>query len=358
MKQCSKQGIILVIAICLFFSWKTLFAGTVTPQEKYQFTEKFKVGVDEAIETKDQPYQFSYISSIDCDKNGNIYVLDSQESHVRKFTPHGEFIVQFFQRGQGPSDLVNPCNICINQYSDHMFILQDYGLSMKEFMLNGGYVKYNVLPKQFFGDFYFMNKDEFLFVNTVPKKEKFNNFMRLNVSQKKIVQEFAPTEMSYVFNQIQRFAITSNSILWTARGNEMKLFAYDLKTGKKVQEIQIPGNFKKNTTSEAAGMGDSQVTYVIYYNVAQPFIINDQLLILIVIQDFQKKNGRIDRFPIKTERIIYQVNGSNFQKLGVVNDSEDAYLGTVHKNRLILFSNEPYGHFRVFEFNKIGSNGK
>ena len=356
MKQYSKQGTIIVIVICLFFPWYNLFAGTDTPQEKYQFTEKFKVGVEEASETKDQPYQFSLINSIECDKNGNFYVLDSKDKCVKKFAPNGTFMELLIQSGKGPKEASTPSNLSINQYTDHIFVLQDHGLTMKEFDMKGNGIKYFVLPKQFYGNFYFVNKDEFVYTNMTPYKDEFNNFIKLNVPQKKIVQEFALIEMNSDLNYKQRFAISGNSTLWTSRGHEMKLLAFDLKSGKQIQEIPIPGTFKKNIVVESVTANGMQMITPILYNLAQPFIINDQLFALVIIQEFQTKDGKIDSFPITFERIIYQVNGSNFQKMGVLKDSENIFLGTVHKNRLILFSNEPYGHFRVFEFNKIGSS--
>jgi hypothetical protein len=352
MKPCPKQGILIVISICLCFLWDIHLSGDHTPIEKYQFTELFCVGVEEAAGLKDQPYQFTTIINIDCDKKGDIYVLDYRDKCVKKFSQDGKFIEQFFQQGQGPKEIANPFSMSINKYTDHIFILQDYGLSIKEFDLRGEYVKRYVLSKQFFGDFHFVSKDEFIYRNAVPYKDKFNNFMRLNVSQNKIVQEFAYMEMDSHLNYMQRFTIDSNSILWASRGDEMKLFGYDINTGKKVHEIQIPGSFKKNILLQSAGDGDSQITNPILYNFAQPFVINDQLFAMVIIQQYEKKNGEIDKFPITSERIIYQVNGSHFEKLGIVNNGEDIYVGTVYKNRLILFSNEPYGHFRVFEFKK------
>jgi len=88
------------------------------------------------------------------------------------------------------------------------------------------------------------------------------------------------------------------------------------------------------------------------YNVAQPFVIDNQLFTLVVLQDYREKNGKIDRFPIYWKRIIYQVNGSRFIKLGELEKSEDMYIGTVSKNRLILYSNEPFGCVSVVDFKK------
>jgi hypothetical protein len=323
-----------------------------TSAKKYSYTELFTFGVNEPEEKKEEPYQFYQIASIDCDKEGNIYVLDYNAHCVKKFDRNGKFIRRFFRKGKGPQEISNASDIAINSSTDHIFILQDYGFTMKEFDLEGNYIKYHVLPQQFFCKFHFLDKDKFVCMNSVTRKDKFNNFHLVNILQKKIIKEFAPVAMNHVLNFRQYFSVTGEHVLWTSMGNEMTLLAFDLNTGKKIQENRIPGKYKENKLLETAGSGDMKLVFPILYNVAQPFLIGDQLLTLVVLQEYREKNGKIDRFPVNWKRIIYQVNGSRFLKLGELEDGEDMYIGTVWKNRLILYSNEPYGCVKVLEFKK------
>jgi len=346
-----KSHIWLIVFCSLFFIQIPGLYPYGNSEEKYSYSEVFTIGIDQPEEKKDEPYQFYKIISIDGDKNENIYVLDYSEICAKKFNRDGMFLKRFFSKGKGPNEISNAFSIAINRYSNHIFILQDYGFTLKEFDMEGNYVNYHVNPKQFFGKFYFIDKDKFVCMNLVPEKDNYNNFYIIDIVQKKIIKEFSPIEMRHELNHKQYFDVTRDSILWTSRGNEMKLLAFDLKTGQKVQEIQIPGKYKENKLLET-GSGNMKLVIPILYNVAQPFVIDNQLFTLVVLQDYKEKNGKIDRFPIYWKRIIYQVNGSRFIKLGELEKSEDIYIGTVLKNRLILYSNEPFGYVNVLDFKK------
>jgi hypothetical protein len=186
--------------------------------KKYRFSELFSVGIEEAKNEKEELYQFFIIANIDCDDTGNIYVLDYQARHVKKYDRDGIFIKKYFQQGKGPNEVANPFSISINTYTDHIFILQDFGYSLKEFDLEGNYIKYYLVPKQFFGSFYFLNKEEFVFMNSVPKVEPFSNFLIGNITQRKIVKEFAYTKINHVLNFRQKFAVSKDGHLWTCTG--------------------------------------------------------------------------------------------------------------------------------------------
>ncbi len=344
----------------LLFSAVILFnlPGLLFPREntapKYRFTELFTIGTKESDseEKTDDPYLFYMITSIDCDKDQNIYVLDYQAINVKKFDHCGKYITTYFSAGKGPQELANPYEVSINQYTGHMFILQDFGLTMKEFDQEVKELRYFKLPQQFFGYFFFLNAEEFVYLNAVPYSKQFHNFKIANVVQKKILKEFAPVEMDSDINYKQIFSVSENLVLWTSRGNDMTLLAFDLKTGNQIEEIRIPGNFKKNKMMTTPGSGDQTMYIPILYNVAQPFVIDKQLFVLVIIQEYEEKDGKINHFPVKWKRILYQVNGANFVNLGELKDCEDLFYGNVSKNRLFLYSNEPYGRIRVFEFNK------
>lgn len=340
----------LMVVLLLLFPWLSGLSAEGTPVKKYRFTELLTIGVGEAGEEKEEPYQFYNIIGIDCDKEGNIYVLDYNAVNVKKFDRSGNFIRQYFRKGKGPDEISNAFSIVINKYTDHMFILQDFGFTLKEFDLDGNYIAYHILPRQFFSVIYFLEKERCIYMNSVPKKDKYHNFHVLNIAQKKIVKEFALIQIPHVLNFKQYFTIAGDSVLWTSLGNEMKLLAFDLKTGKKVQEIQIPGEYRENKILETVIREDSRMVTPILYNVAQPFVIDDQLFTMVIIQDYRKKNGKIQKFPVSWKRIIYRVDGSRFVRLGILDDSEDMYVATVSKNRLILFANDPYSRIKILEF--------
>jgi len=323
----------------------------ITTIIKYNIKEILTIGVKDDEGTENDPYRFYSASKIDCDIEGNIFVLDSKDRCVKKFDSSGKFIKRFFQHGEGPEDISNPFGLSINRFSNHIFILQNYGFTLKEFDLNGKYFKYHTLPQQFFGYFYFINDDEYIYKNSADRDGKFNALIMASIKQKKNIREFAPVEMRMELNIKQAFAV-QNNLIWTSMANDMKLIAFDIQTGNKVQEIQIPGKFKTNSLIEKGKANSSKLIYTVIYNIAQPFVIDDQLFVFVILQDYKKKNGELYRFPVRWRHTIYQVNGSHFQELLILKDSEDLYVGNVFKNRLFLCGNEPYSRIRVLEFEK------
>lgn len=339
--------IMFFLLFCVIIS--ALNAGEAIVKN-YRFSKLFSIGIEEAKNEKEEPYQFYIIANIDCDDPGNIYVFDYQARHVKKFDRNGIYIKKYFKQGKGPNEVANPFSISINPYTDHIFILQEFGYSLKEFDIEGNYIKNYLLPKQFFGPFHFLNKEEFVFMNSVPKMESFNNFLIANITQRKIVKEFAYTKINHVLNFRQKFAVSKDGQLWTCPGNEMKLMSFDLDTGKKIEEIKIPGSYKENKVSNTTGSGNMKMVVPLIYNTAQPFFIDNQLFTLLIINEYREVNGKPERFPGKCKRFIYQVNGSHFEKIAGLKDGAEMYYETVYKNRLILSANEPYAHFKVFEF--------
>jgi len=335
----------IILLVCSNF-----LGAEASPKEFYRYVEKFTFGIEEAGEPKDEPYQFSTIINVDCDSEENIYVLDYRDKCVKKFNRDGVFLERFFRQGKGPQEVANPFSIAIDRHTKHLFVLQDYGFTLKEFDLSGKFIKYYVLPKQFFGSFLFLEKNKFVCRNSVPKKAEYENFMVLDISQKRIVKTVGSTKMPYELNHKQVFAVDGNSILWTCRGDGMKLLAFDLNSGSKVQEITIPGKYKENKLLQKPTAQGAKMVTPILYNIAQPFIIENKLFVLVIVQEYEEKDGIINRFPYKWQRTIYQVNGNDFLKLGTLQDAEGYVIGTVTKTRLILYSNEPYGRLKVIEF--------
>jgi DNA-binding beta-propeller fold protein YncE len=69
-----------------------------------------------AIDTLDENLAFNYPSDIAMDTTGNIYVLDSANHRVQKFSPEGIYLATFGRRGQGPGEFYNPDSIDIDAH--------------------------------------------------------------------------------------------------------------------------------------------------------------------------------------------------------------------------------------------------
>jgi len=66
------------------------------------------------IDTLDENLAFNYPSDIVMDASGNIYVLDSANHRIQKFSPEGTYLATFGRRGQGPGEFYNPDSIDID----------------------------------------------------------------------------------------------------------------------------------------------------------------------------------------------------------------------------------------------------
>jgi hypothetical protein len=68
------------------------------------------------VDTTDENLAFNYPSDIAMDAPGNIYVLDSANHRVQKFSPEGTYLATFGRRGQGPGEFYNPDSIDIDAH--------------------------------------------------------------------------------------------------------------------------------------------------------------------------------------------------------------------------------------------------
>jgi len=84
--------------------------------------------------------KLSMVTNTTIDKDGFIYVLDTQKSEVLQFSPSGEFQKVFIKSGRVYGNVFRPCSI--NAF-DSLFVLHNSG-SIEYFDLSGNY-KFKVL---------------------------------------------------------------------------------------------------------------------------------------------------------------------------------------------------------------------
>jgi hypothetical protein len=310
------------------------------------------IGIDEPANDEQTPYQFYNINSIDCDKNGNIYVLDEKAVHIKVFDKQGKFLKKLFRKGKGPKEIVNIARFAINPHTNNLNVLQEYGYTIKEFDTSGNFIKLHRPPEQFFNFFQFIDENR-LILTTFGKLGRLgskNNFKVLNLKSSKIEQAFAPTNTESAFMNYQRFTLLGNQ-LWTSPSNEMVLLAYDLKSFKETNRIPIPGKYKKNIIKTITRFGMKGL-HPIYFNVASPFLLNNQIYLLVTIQTYDVQDNNSKEFPITSQLSLYRLNGKRIQKVTELDNCSQMRLGTVFDNRLVLYANEPYPRIVVLEINE------
>jgi sugar lactone lactonase YvrE len=75
--------------------------------------------------SESEELMFYLPSDIEKDREGNLYILDSGNYMVKKFSPDGEFLLSFGNEGQGPGELNHPVSLNFN--NDGNVVVADQG---------------------------------------------------------------------------------------------------------------------------------------------------------------------------------------------------------------------------------------
>ncbi len=330
-----------------------------TNQNNYSINTITTIGIEEAQNEADENYQFALISSIDCANNGNLYVLDGKVDCVKVYDQKGKFLKKILQRGEGPNEIKTPSGLKVNKFSQTLFILLDNGFRIKEFDLDGNYLRTLQLPEQFFYLFEFITKNKFIYIaNCKYGEDSYDNFKILNVEEGKIERGYArkkESERQECFNRFQHFVLM-NGLLWTSLINETNLKAFDLSSGKLVKQLSIPGNFRDNPVVEFTYSGFKGFG-VLGYNTIQPLLLDGELFVLLTIRDYdleKKKMTDTLLFPKSSKLHLYRiVNDEKVEKVSDLEGCDFMELQTTYKNRIILSARDPYPHIKIIEVKKV-----
>lgn len=307
-----------------------------------------EIGVEIAKTTGEEPYQFSVIHSIDCNNEGNIYVLEGKEGCVKVFDKNGKFLKKLFREGRGPQEIINAYEIVINKFTGNLFVLQEYGYQLKEFDPLGKYIELYPLPEQIRYYFDFIDQKRILYISGGRSRENiYNNFKIINIETRKIEKEFASVKRESIMNATMRFIVT-NGTLWTCPGDEMRLVAYDLNSEKKKKLIEIREKYKKSKILR----GPNWIRLV-FYNYAKPMLIDNKVHVLLAKFEYFKDDTLEAVHTPKSQRFfIYLFDKGNLKfkkELKEIAEEELIKLGTVWKNRLIFYRQEPYPIIKILE---------
>ncbi len=113
--------------------------GIKTINNHEQPITEFNLDVDLEFATENQNYIISSIADVAEDKDGNVYVLDSNEANIKKFSHDGLFIKTISQKGNGPEDLNGPTILAINSRNE-LIVYDATQSTIKIFDENGNYV--------------------------------------------------------------------------------------------------------------------------------------------------------------------------------------------------------------------------
>lgn len=86
----------------------------MNPMQTVKLNELWRLGG----ESDDPDQMFGLISRIISDKDGNIYLLDTQLSEIKVFSPEGEFLRTIGREGEGPGEFRTPTGIFFTPEGD------------------------------------------------------------------------------------------------------------------------------------------------------------------------------------------------------------------------------------------------
>lgn len=103
----SKRFLVFSFLLIIF----SIFVYPVSLEsQKIKFIKKFEIGSEEKSEEI-----FFKISDIKADKENNIFILDSADNCIKKFTKDGRFVKKGGRKGEGPGELMSPSSLAIDE---------------------------------------------------------------------------------------------------------------------------------------------------------------------------------------------------------------------------------------------------
>jgi hypothetical protein len=109
------------------------------------FKEELSIGVIEG----DENYMFGSAVVFNVDDRGNIFAMDWDRKHVKKFGPDGKHLLTFGRAGQGPGEFRNPSGVRFNK-DGILYISENFGNKIMFFDGSGVYLNQTILPAQIF----------------------------------------------------------------------------------------------------------------------------------------------------------------------------------------------------------------
>ena len=115
------------------------------PIKEIVFTKELTIGVVEG----DENYMFGKSVVFNVDGQGNIYILDWDRKHIRKFAPDGKYLLTFGRQGQGPGEFTNPSGVRFAP-DGSLYVSENWGNRLYFFDPDGRFLRETTLPEDIF----------------------------------------------------------------------------------------------------------------------------------------------------------------------------------------------------------------
>ncbi|MEW6104111.1 MAG: 6-bladed beta-propeller, partial [bacterium] len=84
---------------------------------------------------------------IDIDNQGNIYVADTYNHRIQKFSSQGSYILSFGKMGQGEGEFLMPCDVVVDN-DGYISVIDTENQRVQKFSSSGGYIEFYGKPGQ------------------------------------------------------------------------------------------------------------------------------------------------------------------------------------------------------------------
>jgi len=123
--------------------------------------------------------EFTWPHFLDIDSNGNIYIVDSGSSSIKKFDKNGTFIKSFGSKGHGPGEMIYPFMVVIQE--NIVFVADPGGRRIVKFDTDGNFINNIIIESRFPGYMQAVGSDKFIcFRNKLVRSDE-NPYRSLNL---------------------------------------------------------------------------------------------------------------------------------------------------------------------------------
>jgi hypothetical protein len=120
-------------------------AQSGAPVKEIVFTKELTIGVVEG----DENYMFGKSIGFSADGLGNMYILDWDRKHIRKFAPDGKYLLTFGRQGQGPGEFTNPSTVRFAP-DGSLYVSENWGNRLYFFDSDGRFLRQVTLPEHIY----------------------------------------------------------------------------------------------------------------------------------------------------------------------------------------------------------------
>lgn len=193
-----KNGIYIFIIVFIFL-WvvPVPFLPAVTKISEVEFKFKGKIGSEDRREEL-----FLDITDVKADSQGNIFILDSRNNCVRKFSNELKFLVETGREGQGPGEMNSPSALALDP-DGNVYVADNGNMRINVYDKNLVFLKSIRLKEPMFVRKIFVDRKGSLIILRIPRL-KDDSYFNVYSSEGTFLNSF--------FNEFHPFAPKINSM--------------------------------------------------------------------------------------------------------------------------------------------------